>query len=311
MIGYYKIFVVLFMVSNISHAASLPEKLPLLDDNQTIEVNFTLKDKTYHFNGRVDANRYIFNEDGSKTINIATLDWPPYVGRSLCNLGWSIQVAVAVLTAKDYQVQVNFYPWVRAVMMVESGQMEVLFPEYFIEDSAPSDIFPFKKRRELLVQSNEMIGGNISFIKRKGDDFVYNNNLMSIKGKAIGVVRGYQNTPEFDAIMDEGLISVVSAIDELQLLKLLIAKRVDLIIGDPSVFNYVISHANLTDKEKLAMSEGLEEVSPAIKYNHLYFAVSTKYADWQQLLEDINLSLIDFESSGELNKIYQRGSECH
>ncbi len=156
-----------------------------------------------------------------------------------------------------------------------------------------------------------MIGGNISFIKRKGDDFVYNNNLMSIKGKAIGVVRGYQNTPEFDAIMDEGLISVVSAIDELQLLKLLIAKRVDLIIGDPSVFNYVISHANLTDKEKLAMSEGLEEVSPAIKYNHLYFAVSTKYADWQQLLEDINLSLIDFESSGELNKIYQRGSECH
>lgn len=279
-------------------------------NTRTVEVNYKLNNKAFSFQGSQDANVYIFNKGADKTINIATLDWPPYVDRQLCNLGWSLQLAVSILTSKGYQVSIHFYPWVRAVKLVETGKIEILFPEYFIEDSAPSDIFPDTKRSELLVQSNKFIGGNIAFIKRKSDPFAYDGNLRSIAGKSIGVVRGYQNTPEFDAMMDAQLINVVEAVDDLQLLKLLMAKRVDLIIGDPSVFKHLVNYSGLAVRNKIAMQEGIEEVQPSLKYNHLYFAISTNYEKWKTLLDDINLALIEFDISGETQRIYDKGSGC-
>lgn len=286
-----------------SQAATSPVK-------PSFSVQYQFQGQPYQYHALIDGNEYIFNSDSENIVNIATLDWPPYVGRNLCNLGWSLQFAVAVLTAKNYRVNVYFYPWVRAVKMVESGQMEILYPEYFIEDTAPSDIFPNIKRRELLVQSNELVGGNISLFKHADSPFIFSGNLKSIEGKTIGVVRGYQNTPEFDAMMDKGLIQVIEAVDDSQLLKLLLGKRVDLIIGDPQVFHYVIESSDISADEQQALKDKIIEVSPALKYNHLYFAVSTKYAQWKQLLEDINLSLLEFESSGETQRIYQQGSGC-
>lgn len=277
----------------------------------SFSVQYSFQGKPYQYQAIIDGNEYTFNSASPNIVNMATLDWPPYVGRNLCNLGWSLQFAIAVLTAKNYRVNVYFYPWVRAVKMVESGQMEILYPEYFIEDTAPSDIFPNIKRRELLVESNELVGGNISLFKRKDSPFIFSGNLKAIEGKTIGVVRGYQNTPEFDAMMDKGLIQIIEAVDDTQLLKLLLGKRVDLIIGDPQVFEYVIDSSNISFSEKQVMKDKIVEVSPALKYNHLYFAVSTKYAHWKQLLEDINLSLLDFEASGETQRIYQQGSDCY
>ncbi len=278
--------------------------------DRKVEVNYTFDGKTYHFIGESRLNGFIFNQNGNQTVTIATLDWPPYVGRELCNLGWSLQLAVAILTAKDYRVEVYFYPWVRAVKLVETGKIDILFPEYFIEDHAPSDIFLDKKRRELLVQSNQFIGGNISLFKRKSDPFTLDNGLESLTGKVIGVVRGYQNTPEFDAMMDQGLISTVEAIDDAQLLRLLLAGRVDLIIGDGKVFNYVIDHSGFDEKTKQAINQTLMPLKPVLKYNALYFAISLNYQGWKPLLTDINLALIAFDLSGEMTRIYEQGSQC-
>lgn len=149
--------------------------------------------------------------------------------------------------------------------------MDILFPEYFIESTAPSDV---------------------------------------IKGKMIGVVRGYQNTPEFDAMMDSEQFSTIDAVNELQLMKLLVAKRVDLIIGDPEVFNFSVSFSNLANQNKQALLNGVEAVQPALKYNHLYFAVSKKYTELHTLLDDINLALLEFQQSGETDRIVNTDSKC-
>ncbi len=295
----------------ISAQALGAEALSLIaSDNNSFEVSYSYQGKRYIFPATLDGDTYVFNAKSDKVLNIATLDWPPYVGQKLCNLGWSLQLAVALLTAKNYQVKVSFFPWARAVAMVESGQMEILFPEYFIEDGAPSDIYPNIKRRELLVESNEMLGGNISLFKWHTSDFEFNGNLKVIEDMVVGVVRGYQNTPEFDAMMDKGLIKVIEAVDDAQLLKLLMARRVDLIIGDSQVFHYEIQSSDFSIQEKQMLRAGMIELQPALKYNHLYFAISTKYSKWKPLLEDINLALIEFETSGELLNIFQRGSRC-
>jgi polar amino acid transport system substrate-binding protein len=124
------------------------------------------------------------------------------------------------------------------------------------------------------------------------------------------VVRGYQNTPEFDAMMDSKQFAVVEAVDELQLVKLLVAKRVDLIIGDPSVFTYSVNYSNLSNRNKQALLNSIETIEPALKYNHLYYAISNNYPQRHQLLDDINLALLEFQQSGETDRLIEVGSGC-
>ena len=284
--------------------------VPSQAENTSIVVEYTLGNEKKSITGKKTKSGYQFNRSSQNVINLATLDWPPYIGEGLCNKGWVFQLTVALLVSKGYQVNIHFYPWARSVKMVEQGEMDILFPEYFIEGSAPSDVIKGIKRSELLVLSNQFPGGNISFLKRKGEKTTFDGNLGSLKGELIGVVRGYQNTPEFDAMMDAKLFDVVSAVDELQLMKLLIGKRVDLIIGDPKVFRYSVNYSTLSNSNKQALLDGVEDVKPELKYNHLYFALSTKSAKWRSLLDDINLALLEFKLNGQTQRFLENGSGC-
>jgi len=283
---------------------------PIWAESSPIIVEYTVDNTKKVITGRKTEHGYQFNPSSKNILNLATLDWPPYIGENLCNKGWIFQLTVALLVSKGYQVNIHFYPWARSVKMVEQGEMDILFPEYFIEGSAPSDVIEGKKRSELLVLSNQLPGGNISFLKRKGEKIVFDGNLASLKGQLIGVVRGYQNTPEFDAMMDAKLFDVISAVDELQLMKLLIGKRVDLIIGDPRVFRYSVNYSALSNNNKQALLDGVEDVKPELKYNHLYFALSTTSAKWRSLLDDINLALLTFKLNGQTQRFLENGSGC-
>ncbi|MBL4940540.1 MAG: transporter substrate-binding domain-containing protein [Colwellia sp.] len=278
--------------------------------NNVLQVQYTYQGKTHIVQGIKTATGYQFNANAEKILTLATLNWPPYIGEGLCNKGWVFQFTVALLTSRGYQVNIQFFPWARSVKLVEQGKIDILFPEYFIESSAPSDVIANKKRRELLVLSNKFPGGEIALLKRKGYQFELKEDLSNLKGRLIGVVRGYQNTPEFDAMMDAKLFDVIKAVDELQLMKLLAAKRVDFIIGDPKVFNYSVNYSNLSNANKQALLGVAEQVQPALKYNHLYFAISNQYSPWRPLLDDINLALIEFQQSGETQRLINTGSGC-
>ncbi len=278
--------------------------------DSSLRIKYSLAGEEFVIQGKKTSFGYQFNASSERVLNLATLNWPPYIGEELCNKGWVFQFSVALLVSKGYQVNIHFYPWARAVKQVETGKMDILFPEYFIEDSAPSDIVKGKKRSELLALSNKFPGGEIIFLKRKGQKIKFDGNLSQLKGKMIGVVRGYQNTPEFDAMMDAKQFNVINAVDELQLMKLLVAKRVDLIIGDPSVFIYSVNYSSLSNRNKQALLDGVEIVKPRLKYNHLYFAISNKSKNWQGLLDDINIALIEFEHSGVTERFIKNKSGC-
>jgi len=278
--------------------------------SEQLTVKYLANGQQHIMVGEKTKQGYRFNASSNKVLNLATLNWPPYISEDVCNKGWVFQFTVALLVSKGYQVNIHFYPWARSVMLVEKGTMDILFPEYFIESSAPSDAVQGKKRRELLVLSNKFSGGELSLLKRQGVAFDLHEDLSNLKGKIIGVVRGYQNTPEFDAMMDSKQFSIVEAVDELQLVKLLVAKRVDLIVGDPKVFSYSVNYSSLSNRNKQALLNGIEIVEPALKYNHLYFAISNKYPQWHQLLDDVNLALLAFQQSGETDRFIKIGSGC-
>lgn len=278
--------------------------------NETIEVNFFHQGKYGSIIGNKRDHQYIFNEASSKVLRLATLDWPPYISEKICNLGWVFQLTVGLLVSKGYQVQIEFLPWTRAVRSVELGNHDILFPEYLIDESAYSQNVKGKLRLELSVLSSKFDGGLISFVKRRGEPDLFDGDISSMQSYIIGVVRGYQNTPEFDRLVANGKIQTLEAVNELQQVRMLLAKRVDYIIVDPKVLKYVINHSDLKQVDKNDILGNIETVEPTIKYNHLYYAISKMSHNWQKIQLDINHALSTIKAHHQIEKIRETSDSC-
>ncbi len=275
-------------------------------DPPSLIVAFEFNGKLFSVKGKkIAPHSYLFNEGASKKISITTLDWAPYIGETICGQGWVQQLTIALLSSLGYEIKSTFLPWARAVATVESGDTDLLYPEYYIEPSAPSDVYAGTKRLEHLALSKKFPGGPLAFMKRKGEKDGFKGNLLNLKNEKIGVVRGYQNSPEFDAYMDSGFFNISEAVDDLMNVKKLIGNRTNMIIGDPAVIVFSISSSSLSADEKSDMLGKIEVVQPVILYNPLYFAVSRKKPSWEKTLEAINSMLGKFERSGLLFNIIQ------
>ncbi len=266
-------------------------------------VEFTYRGKQFSIQGEKVDGAFLFNKGGEKKIWLTTLDWMPYIGRSVCKQGWVQQFAIALFVSQGYEVKSTFYPWARTIVIAENGTADILYPEWYIDSSAPSDVAKDKKRRDNLALSERFPGGPIAFMKRKGEPFDYKGKLEMLKGEKIAVVRGYQNTPEFDTLMDQGFFNIQTVTNDLIQAKVLWAKRVNLLINDPLVVRYTVANSALSRAEKNSILDNLEVVQPMIQYNYLYFAVSKKKPEWQSTLDVINKTIQEFESTGLMFEI--------
>ena len=135
----------------------MPEIL-MADNNLLVEFNY--KGEQYSIQGKkVKKGVYLFNEGAEKKITITTLDWPPYIGENICKQGWVQQFTIALLASQGYEITSTFYPWIRAVSAAERGEADILYPSYFIEPTAASDVFKGTTRVEHLALSEKFPGG--------------------------------------------------------------------------------------------------------------------------------------------------------
>ena len=239
------------------------------DVNHRIFVKFHLNSKSYIITGeKKSPHTYIFNKGAPKSISITTLNWAPYIGETICKQGWVQQLTIALLASRGYEITSSFFPWARTIMRAETGAADILYPEYFIEPGAPSDVYKGTNRLDHLALSRKIPGGPIAFMKRKGEEDRFKGDLFNLKNEKIGVVRGYQNTPEFDALMDTGFFDISLAVDDLMNAKKLVNHRVNLIIGDPAVVRFNIAQSNFSQKKKLEMLENIEMVQLVVMKQH-------------------------------------------
>jgi len=284
--------------------------------NQETPANYHVKYRDYlgihQLPGKkVKPNTLVFNAGASKQLKLVTLEWSPYIGLNICRQGWVLQTTIALLHSIGYGASVTFYPWVRALSAVESGKADILLPEYFIEPQAPSDIFSGTRRLDHLLLSDRFGWGPIAFIKRKDYDSSHYKDFKSLVNERIGVVRGYQNTPEFDRLMDMGTFAIVEAKNDLHNINLLVNNRVNLIIGDPEVLKAQIILSSLTADDKKMYLDKLETVEPIIKMNGLYYAISKQSQYAQELLVELNQAISTFTKQGVISEIqYQLQQDC-
>ncbi|MEM0514559.1 transporter substrate-binding domain-containing protein [Pseudoalteromonas sp. YIC-827] len=264
-----------------------------------VTLEYRLDNQNYSYTGIWQGATLSFDGGRERKAVVATLNWPPYIGRQECQGGWLLQYMAAVIIQAGYNPEFRFLPWARAVRMAELGHVDILAPEYEIEASAPSDVVLGNTRLQHLALSSPYAHTPVHYISAAKASLTQAPEPKSLSDYAIGVVRGYQNSPEVDQVLDSGRVIVQQAIDDGQNLQLLLNDRVNLILADPLVI------------ATLAKRQGIDEGSyrvlqPAIAKQPLYFALSTARPQWQGLMTDINSSITKMQKQALRTQLISR-----
>ena len=240
-----------------------------------------------------------------KKVTLATLEWEPYIGSKMPRNGLTAEIVVEAFKRVGYTVDIKFYPWTEALKLGEAGKVDGIFPAYhskgrethflFSEPFAQSPLGFYKK-------SAAVAGPNISQLKRADENIVFPEDprvdqaavLNMMKQYTFGVVKGYVNTPEFDAATF--LKKVESGSDE-ENLRNLINGRVDLIFID----RYAAK--NIIVKKFPWHLQDYEFMEPALATKPLYIGFSKKVAAHRQKLKDFNRGLKLAKEDGVLKRL--------
>jgi polar amino acid transport system substrate-binding protein len=218
----------------------------------------------------------------AQTVSLTSLEWPPYTGDALAEKGASVKIAEAAFEAAGKQLEVAFYPWVRAVETAKQDENFLgYFPEYYAKEIEADFIF-----------SERMGDSPLGFIQQAANPVQW-ETLNDLKGVSIGTVQGYVNTAEFDEMAASGALNIDAATDDATNIKKVAAGRLDLAVIDKYVFEYLIS----TDpalgklKDKISFNDKLLE----LKGLHICFRRSP---EGQSMADAFNAGLakIDYKA---------------
>lgn len=221
----------------------------------------------------------------AEEITLATLEWEPYVGEQLDQFGFTADIVRTVFQHAGYTVNIEFMPWARVLKLVERGKYAAAFPGYYSEE-----------RAQIYALSAAFANGPLGFYALKESDISY-TTLEELKPYKIGVVRGYVNTPEFDAAE---FLQKDEADSDANNLEKLLRKRVDLIVIDKLTAQHLL---NTTFADAADQVEFLE---PPLENKPLHVMFSRQVEGYEQLLADFNQALNALEADGTIQSIMQR-----
>lgn len=226
-------------------------------------------------------------------VQLATLDWQPYVGQDLPNKGYVYQLVEQIFAEQGLTVNIQFLPFARIISLAASGQIDGYFPEYMNEDNAKTFFY-----------SNPYPGGDVGFIKLAESQMNVKTeknmtNFTSFSNLQIGVVRGYINTAAFDSA---GYLAKQETGSDLLNLKKLLFGRIDLAFIDPNVASYLIA-TSVEPAFEQAKGSTYQFIDPGLEYKELFTCFPRGVKKSDRLLKAFNQGLQTLQQSGALNKI--------
>ncbi|KZY31157.1 MULTISPECIES: ABC transporter substrate-binding protein [unclassified Oleiphilus] len=159
-----------------------------------------------------------------KQVSLSYVDYPPYYGKTLENGGPISEIISAAFKLKNYKVTKEQLPWSRALEWTKEGKFDGIYTAWYRKD-----------REKDFAYSAELPANKVVLFKRKDAQINY-QSYSDLKPYTIGVVRGYANPPGFD---EAGLTLAPVTTDKQNLLKLS-ASRIDLVLVDKALGNYII-----------------------------------------------------------------------
>jgi polar amino acid transport system substrate-binding protein len=176
-----------------------------------------------------------------RLVRLVSLDWQPYAGATLPEQGAAAAVVKAAFAAAGQSVDVDFYPWARAVHLAESAnEYDGIFPVYY------------SAARARWLNCSSAIGRSpLGFAERRAAPVAW-SKLADLEAYKIGIVRDYVNTEAFDGRVAAGRIRVDVVGSDTQNLQKLAHGRIDLAVIDRNVMEQLLKRPALQSAPELA-----------------------------------------------------------
>jgi polar amino acid transport system substrate-binding protein len=165
-----------------------------------------------------------------ETLQLATLEWPPYTSASLPGQGPIVETIREAFDRAGIDIAVQIVPWKRAISRAKSEAHPAVgyFPGYHCRHDTG------------FVPSLPIGSGPVGLAERAADPRRW-ATLDDLEAMRIGVVAGYANTDAFDARVADGRITAMAANTDLGNLRQLADGGVDLAVIDSNVFNWLMA----------------------------------------------------------------------
>lgn len=222
-----------------------------------------------------------------KEVHIACAPWQPYWGEELPNNGILGEIVNAAYARKGYKTHNYVIPWARVLREVETGRLDATVCAYYTDERA----------KKYLFSEPVMITGRLAFYKRKGETVIW-KFLEDLKPYRIGILRDSAYSEEFDKA---NFLNKEPVSNEVQNLKKLLAKRIDLTPMDPAVANYLIDRHLPEQKNKF------ESLLPLLREGQKVFLMfSREIPDVRKKIQMINEGLSEIRQDGTYRKILSK-----
>lgn len=172
-----------------------------------------------------------------ETWKIASLDWQPYSGEKLTNQGESVEKLRRILAKENITLEVNFFPWKRAMDFAKTEEYIGYFPAW------PEEVI------DGFVPTMKIDNSKIALLTYKNKSIKTDTLENLFKNNKIGIVKTYVYPKLITDLVKKYPHNITGALNETLLMKMLARKRFAIAITDPRVLNFV------------AKKEGMEKVS--------------------------------------------------
>ncbi len=220
-----------------------------------------------------------------QTLVAAADPWPPFLDPAHPKLGLTVELVRAAYATQGYKVELAVVPWARAENGVREGRYDVLLNTWMTG-----------KRKEYLIFSQPFASNEIKFIKRRGDPFEF-TGLESLKGKRIGVIRGYGYE---EAFISSTLFVREDVTGLMENIHKLLAKRIDLTLEDVIVAQAVLAADDAT------LLGRVQFVEKSLSVNPLYLTSGRSNPRGQELIDAFDRGLARIKADGTYQKIMKR-----
>ena len=201
------------------------------------------------------------------------------------NSGVAIELLNQLSAKLDFSYEVNYYPWSRAIKVMQSGKADALIGVYYTPARAE-----FMDYGRVALYQDE-----IRLFSQRQDKFTWLNNMAQLQNKRIALIRGGSYGANLDEYKNQMAVMDVSSVD--QQFMLLAKGRVDFTANNVRTTQQILN--------RLGLQHQLVSHTPALTVLPGYFAFS-KQSKYKALLAEFDQYLTELESSGELSALQHR-----
>jgi polar amino acid transport system substrate-binding protein len=218
----------------------------------------------------------------AETITIASGEYAPFTTQSDPDGGLVNRIVKEAFARSGVTVNLAWRPWARVIVEARNGKAQAA--SYFALD--------FERDKDFIPVGPVILDVSSMFY-RAGDEKPVWTDYSELKGKRIGITRGYTYPPDFNTLAKTEVLEVETAdTDELNLKKLL-AKRIDLFPSN-DLITYKLLNEKFSERER-SMIAKTDQVYIAIE---TYLLISKKAPNAKELAEKFAKGLESMKKDG-------------